>query len=571
MIEDLIGRLGNWNPQLFREIKGRLKPRNIVLASAISFLGQFILFMSFQVQLPTRLSVLQGSPNKYCTGITKYDYAECLTDGLGQVIINWQLWSFDIFSWLSIIVNFGLLAAGSYLLINDLATEERRDTLNFIRLSPQSPKSILWGKILGVPALLYVFVVLALPLHLWSGLNAKIPLIEIISFYAVVIAASFVYYSAALLFGLVGSWLGSFQAWLGSGALLGYLIFSKQTIASNFSANNPVSFFGLINPCFLIPYPEINSELTKNIPQFTDFHWFVLPIGESFITTACFAIAVYLVGAYFIWQSLQRCFRDPNATMLTKKQSYLLTVCFTVIILGCADWQDLIFNSSSRSYALQENIGLLMVLNLGLFLYLIAAISPGRLTLQDWARYKHVSHAKGLGKNSLINDLIWGEKSPGILAIAINVIMSVSALSCFVLISQANIENKTNACLALLFAGSLAIIYAVLTQLILFIKNEQRQLWATGVLMSVIILPPIFLGIFFSKPDNYAVVWLFSIAAPVIALSPPTSDGLTFSYFLAILGHFALTGLLVSQLTRKLKKAGESATKALLTGTESAI
>ncbi|WP_335337746.1 hypothetical protein [Nostoc piscinale] len=258
--------------------------------------------------------------------------------------------------------------------------------------------------------------------------------------------------------------------------------------------------------------------------------------------------------------------------MLSKKQSYLLTAVFNFIILGCADWQELIFNSYPRSYSIQENVGLLMVLNFGLFLYLIAAITPGRQTLQDWARYRHITQPKELGKTSVIYDLIWGDKSPGILAIAINAIISVTCLSCFVLISQVSIENKTNSWMALLFAGSLAVIYAALTQLILFMKNEQRQLWATGVLVSFIILPPIFLGIFFPRPENYVIVWLFSIAAPLIALSSSKStDGLLLAYFLAILGHFAIAAFLVSQLTRKLKKAGESATKALLTASESAI
>ncbi|OCQ99033.1 hypothetical protein BCD64_23640 [Nostoc sp. MBR 210] len=569
MIQALINYLGNGNPQLFRELKGRLKPRNILLTSALSLLGQFILFMSFQALLPTRRDGLQNLTNRYCTSTTEYDLPRCLADRFGNVMINWQLWSWDVFTWLNIIVSFGLLAAGSYLLINDLATEQRRDTLNFIRLSPQSPQSILWGKMLGVPALLYVAVVLALPLHFWMGLNAKIHVMEIISFDAVVIGASFLYYSAALLFGLVSSWLGGFQPWLGSGALLGYLIFTKQTFTSNFPANNPVNFFGLLNPYFLMPYfdIEIDNKFSFTIPNFKSFHWFIFSIGESFITTAVFAVVVYFIGAYFFWQSLQRCFRDPNVTMLSKKQSYLLTAVFNFIILGCADWQDLIFDKLPRTYSIQENFGFLMVLNLGLFLYLIAAITPGRQTLQDWARYRHIEQTKELGKTSLIQDLIWGEKSPGILAIAINAIMSVTWLSCFVLISQVSIEDKMNTWMALLLAGSLAVIYAALTQLILFMKNEQRQLWATGVLMSVIILPPIFLGIFFHRPDNYPVVWLFSIAAPLIALSSSRStDGLSLAYFLAILGHFAIATFLVSQLTRKLKKAGESATKALLAG-----
>ncbi|MDF0556105.1 hypothetical protein [Kamptonema sp. UHCC 0994] len=33
--------IGNWNPQLFRELKGRFNFRNIALVSATSLLGQF--------------------------------------------------------------------------------------------------------------------------------------------------------------------------------------------------------------------------------------------------------------------------------------------------------------------------------------------------------------------------------------------------------------------------------------------------------------------------------------------------------------------------------------------------
>ncbi|NER20976.1 MAG: hypothetical protein F6J86_16680 [Symploca sp. SIO1B1] len=36
MTPSLLDKLGDWNPQLFREIKGRLKPRNILIAVAIS-------------------------------------------------------------------------------------------------------------------------------------------------------------------------------------------------------------------------------------------------------------------------------------------------------------------------------------------------------------------------------------------------------------------------------------------------------------------------------------------------------------------------------------------------------
>ena len=49
---DWLDPLGDWNPQLLRELKGRLKPRNLILAGVLSLLGQFLLFMSFLVRIP---------------------------------------------------------------------------------------------------------------------------------------------------------------------------------------------------------------------------------------------------------------------------------------------------------------------------------------------------------------------------------------------------------------------------------------------------------------------------------------------------------------------------------------
>jgi hypothetical protein len=561
MKRDLTNQLGDWNPQLLREIKRCLKIHNILLPTVISLLGQFILFMYFQTQLPTEENLLYSHSHKYCTGQYVGSLPICLADGLGNVIINWQWWSLDIFNCLSTIGCFSILVGGIYLLINDLAIEERRDTLNFIRLSPQSPQSILWGKILGVPILLYLAVFLVIPLHLWSGLAAKILLSQILTFYVVTIAATIFYYSGALLFGLVGYWLGSFQAWLGSGAVLGFLIFSEKIIVSETSISNEYPFvvLRLISPLYLIPNPAAS-------PKFANFHWFNLPLGASFITTVVFTLLIYFVGSYFVWQSLQRCFRDPNATMLSKKQSYLLTISFIIITIGCANFTKLFSNQNDNFSTTMENLSCLLFLDLWLFLYLIAALSPNRETLQDWARYRNVSQSKGVGNNKLINDLVWGEKSPGVLAIGINAIIAITCLSLFILVSYSNTSKIIDAFIALAFAGSLTMIYAVLAQLLLFMKNEHRLFWTTGVVSAVIILPPVVLTMLFSSPGNNSFFWLFSIAAPLIALYPSGDYTSTMAPFLAILGHCGILGLLVFQLTRKLSKAGESATKVLLAG-----
>jgi ABC-type transport system involved in multi-copper enzyme maturation permease subunit len=165
-----IDQLGEWNPQLFREIKGRLKPRNILIAVTISLVGQLLLLMSFVNHLPD-VPVLseEYTPifNRYCTGDSPYPKADgslCSLVGSNSFEINWQLWCQDVFVWLSIIGIIALLVGGTYMLVNDLSKEEQRGTLNFLRLSPQSGTSILTGKLLGVPILLYLVVFLALPI-----------------------------------------------------------------------------------------------------------------------------------------------------------------------------------------------------------------------------------------------------------------------------------------------------------------------------------------------------------------------------------------------------------------------
>lgn len=48
----LLDKIGNWNPQLFREIKGRLNTGNMAIASAFSLSAQVLLFKSVSAQIP---------------------------------------------------------------------------------------------------------------------------------------------------------------------------------------------------------------------------------------------------------------------------------------------------------------------------------------------------------------------------------------------------------------------------------------------------------------------------------------------------------------------------------------
>lgn len=561
MMQNFMYKLGEWNPQLLREIKGRGKVRNIMLAVAISLLGQFLLFMYFQTQLPYFSHTLfsYSYSHKYCVNNSLGDPFKCVLDSSGNIIINWQLWCQNVFMMLSLIGVFAVLVGGSYLLINDLATEERRDTLNFVRLSPQTPQSILFGKMLGVPILLYVVIALAIPFHIWLGFNAQIDLNQIFIFYGVLIASSLFYYSGALLFGLVGTWLGGFQAWLGSGLILGFLLFTKEALKDSSIVNIPLMILRLFNPHYFIPHSTIST--------FNGFHWFALPLGDNYVTTVGFTLLLYSLGIYFVWASLQRCYQDHNTTMISKKQSYLLTSSYALISLGCANWQVISIQQQYYHYsASRENIVSLMFLYFWLFLYLIAALTPNRQTLQDWSRYRHIYASRKLGTSKLIKDLIWGEKSPAIVAIAINAFIAIICLTTFILPAFSPLNQKLSALLSLVFAGSLAVIYAALAQLFLFMKNEQRLFWANGMLGSVIILPPIVLALLFSNPSNLPLLWLFSVVSPLIVLYLPTGEIQLMTMFFALLGHAAILSLSLFEVTLQLKKFGESATKALLAG-----
>jgi hypothetical protein len=134
MLDQFLDRIGDWNPQLMRELKCRLTQSNIVFSTIISLLFQFILFLR-----PDRMSD-RGTPYWW------FSTCEILGRGI----------------WLSLAIG------GIYLITKDLNREFRNGTLDIIDLTPVQPIKILLGKILGVPILIYWAIFLTLPLHLIS-------------------------------------------------------------------------------------------------------------------------------------------------------------------------------------------------------------------------------------------------------------------------------------------------------------------------------------------------------------------------------------------------------------------
>jgi hypothetical protein len=554
MIAKVIDRLGEWNPQLFRELKGKLNTRNIVIATAISFFGQLLIYLFHRAQLPNS-DLNYASNSTYCANRTN-NY-ECLRDSFGNWIINWDRWWLDVFIFTSIIGILVLLVVGTYMLIADLANEERHGTLDFIRLSPQSFRSILIGKILGVPILLYWVSFLAIPLHLGAGKAAHLPLSLILGFYLVLVFSCIFFYSFALLYGFISSGLGSFQAWLGSGFLL-ISLFLMMGITWHHSSPHytPADWLKFFYPGTMLAYlvdasPLAIDKINYLYPEaLTKITWYDLPLWSNVWFGIGIILANYAFWTYWFWQGLARRFYDRSGTIVSKSNSYWISSSLIVMLLGFV-------LQRSQAYDIFNNFGILSCFYVAIFLILIAALSPHRQTLQDWARYRHQMKT-GVERKSLWHDLVWGEKSPSTVAIAINLAMTtIVLLSGILLLPLA--EYKIRLILGLFLQASIILIYAAIAQIILLMKGNKRGIWASSTVSAMVILPMVVFSLLQMAPDRVPNVWLFS-ALPLLGTERAMVNVILLSglaQWLAI----AFTGL---RLGQKLNYCGRSATQALL-------
>ncbi|MEG4105268.1 hypothetical protein [Microcoleus sp. S13_C5] len=556
MTLNLLDKIGNWNPQLFREIKGRLNTANMAIASASSLSGQLLLFMYCTAQIPvTPLNWNQTDPiyHRFCALETANSYdTKCVTDALGNLVINWQLWWLEIFLWLSLFSVLALLVAGTYILISDLDREERRGTLNFIRLSPQSAQTIFLGKILGVPILLYLAAILAVPLHLYAGLAAQIPLHEILCFYTAVAASGALFYSAAMLFGLTTSWLGGLQPALASITVLVFLWISA-IVEFTRSAWDLLTF---LSPSAIMKYLLFGVVTKYNsfnwlVGDLDKLQWFYSPVGTNIASGIALSLLICGTATYWLWQGWQRRFPNPSATVLSKRQSYLVVMCCQVIILG--------FALQSNPIA-GRNISALLIFNLLIFLALIAALTSERQSLYDWARYRKqiVPSNQKLWRRYPLLDLIWSDKSPSVVAIAINLLISVIILTPWTLFEK----FETNGFWGVLLSMNLILIYAAIAQLFLFTKTRNQEIWALRTVGGAILLPPVILLILFLTPEKAPILWLSSTFASFWFSSSLVASENTILF--SILSQWTVLVLLNLKLRSQLRLAGQSASKALL-------
>ncbi|MDV3000823.1 MAG: hypothetical protein N5P05_002429 [Chroococcopsis gigantea SAG 12.99] len=558
MASRLIDRIGEFNPQLFREIKGRLTPRNLLVTAATSFVGQLLIFLYFTALLPTKETF-----NRYCTGArpadvypnyysTGNDY--CIRDLTGQIMLLKPLWWLDLFFALSIMGIFAILIIGSYVLIADLSKEESRGTLNFIRLSPEMAKNIFTGKIFGVPILLYTAIGLAAPLHIVAGLKAHIPSHLILGFYGVVVAACAFFYCASLVFTLATGWLGGFQSWLGSG-LVFLFTFSAMTFTSGSFGGYSTTFdwLNLLYPGFVLPYLVKATFIAPakisyfNNGGLSDLTWYGHALWANAFTGMGFIILHFSLWTYALTKALKRRFYNPLATLLSKSQSYWLTACFTFVGMGFT-----LQNVTEKT--LLTNLSIFNAFLVVFFLILIVCLSPHRQVLQDWARYRHQEK----NRQSLLKELAFGDKSPSTVCLGLNLLIVLAFVTPIILLSPLK-EYKLSGLAGFFLGLNMMLIYGVVSQWLLLQKNSRRAIVATSGVALIMVAPLLCFGALGIAPGDNAFVWTFSVL-PIVAIEYASKTTIA----LAIFAQWTVLAAMGLHMTKQLRQAGASASKVLM-------
>ncbi|AFZ03432.1 ABC transporter permease subunit [Calothrix sp. PCC 6303] len=653
---NILDKIGDWNPQLMRELKGRVKLFPVLITTGISFLLQGILFLLQITSLPgekysvgdkycklgegyrnerrlleNAATTIQNEIYKYSSKIN-YD-AEKLNlakeqlkiNKLGQDKINNILSSNNVFcpqsqidytGWwtehnkymflaLTGTFVFVLLIAGTYLLINNLTQEERKGTLNFIRLSPQSESSILLGKMLGIPILIYILVGTAIPFHAFVGLSLGFNLIQISLFYLMLGACCFFFYSGALLFALVSQFYRGLQPWLGSGAVMFFLYIISATFGTGFPLNHAAVWIKILVPWDSIIYlfPNLSSFNSVNysysglmdssnsmLTELQKLQFFFIPVGSTLFGFIAISLANFGFWSYWIWQGLLRRFRNPNATVISKVQSYWLVASFQVILWGFTLQHSINSYYPHTEYSYKKvtgfsgffdlnqqiipNLFVILFFNIVLLTGLTIILSPQRQTVQDWARYHTVSSSsrQGWWKNSKLRDLLLTDKSISVGAIALNLGITLAPAVVWLLISPSlnihqtdsldviiNEIGRFKSILAIGMFVAIAMIYVTIFQRMLMLKTAKRYFWAVGTITALAFIPPIMLCTSAIDPTKYPLHWLISTFpwAGVYHSSTP-------EIMVVLLAQIGVLIFLFTRLTNQVRLAGESSTQALL-------
>ncbi|NJR68556.1 MAG: ABC transporter permease subunit [Synechococcales cyanobacterium CRU_2_2] len=566
-----LDKIGDWNPQLMRELQGRLRWRNLLMALIPTILLQTFIVLKYVVKLP-----VEGPANRYCMGPTPNGMPLCERLGTSAASgwqTNWPLFWADILKDLSLVVPWVVVLGGVYLLAADLSKEIRRGTLNFLRMSPQQGRQILLGKLLGVPILLYVALVAILPLHSFVALHTDFDFAKILAFYGVLVATMVCFYAAALWFALVAEALQGFQPWLATGLVAVILMAGMQGDAQG----SVLNWARLFNPLNSLRFLADNTPSKDNLGIMLDgiltdthglrhFAWWYAPIGADFRSYALLAISNALGFGLIYWLLLERRFQSPATSIISKRHSYGLSLWAAVWFVGfdlqqdCADYcfdpnyipgtpnAIWLFASFSPSFII---LGLL----------LIALLLPTPQALIDWARYRRQGERQSDRPHAqltrLLQDLLWQDNSPPMLAFGLNGVIVLAVLALGV-----GVQGTVSLTQLWVIWGlyELLLLNGLLVVQRLAIANFTHWRWmAIGALLAGGLGVPMALGLLgIQTGTSGGSLFLFTLMAPQ-AVEVANFGAMAIAFAVQL----SLTTLLTTTFSRRLGQLGQSEWKAL--------
>jgi ABC-type transport system involved in cytochrome c biogenesis permease component len=362
MLSNLIARLGDWNPQFLRELKGRFTKNHLIAIAIVSILIQ-LLILTFSA--------------------------------ITQTSLNRQIYSsFNFLNWA---IPVGLMLGSVYAITTDLNREERQGTFDFIRLTPQSARSIFFGKILGVPSSIYLVILLVVPLHLIVGILAGNSMLAILAWYLTIGMAAYFCLSLVIFSLLHGK----------KRAILLTLLFAV-----------PVNIF--------TNYYNFYTSLLMTGGGTSVFSWLYLPVDRNIYWLDLFIAGTFLSICCWLWVAIDRQYLNPNNTALSKQDSYWMNIQFQTWLLGfaipiCTQYRAETFHDRSYLLAIFYSIN-------AVFIYCtIPLILPSRSSVEHWYyNREHIDRQhRHWWQQDLIRDFVWDDRTPIGLAMLVNLSIPV--------------------------------------------------------------------------------------------------------------------------------------------------
>ncbi len=531
MLANWVDWVGDRNPQLMREWKGRWQPRTVAIALALAVLAQGLFMLAWWSRLPDTQTIPEGvSYHPYCLTPVPRAYSACLLDSQGRLMVDWEHWYLDVFRSLNWLLPLGWWVPSVLFLAADMQREEARGTATFLRLSPQSPAVLLTGKLWGVPSLCGLMGVGAMPLHLWLAHQVQADPWFVGGYYLLLAAGTALLFPLTLLLAAIAGnqqqrsdIFSGLTLVLAGGVGLGFtLIFMLGNLAIAWEGRDAYYL----------------SEAT-NFPVY----WFGQRLNGTRAISYSVTLANLLWLARWVWIGLKRRFADPQAPVFRKSQAYLLLGYWYVLGLGLV-WGE---HGQWHPEALQIWHVLVLMANLAA----IAVLSPHRQTLLDWARHRHQT------RRSVWQDLFLAENSPSPPALALAQLGLVGIVSIALLCpNPLTPPERLGILAATLLLGLWSVLLAVVGQRCLLLKTNKRVLWAGGLLGGLVLLPPLILAIAGIAPDKSPFLWLFTTFPSVTLFGshPPTLSQWVGVTTLAGLS----SGLLYQTYRQYLKRLGTS-------------